>query len=127
MRLIAIFVIILGLAGLVLGVVFVTQATSAEKQVLDSIAPLKSLSEINPTYDKITAQYNQLVAAELANIQAKTAAPSVNFAYVSGQRALLGLAKSNVGLAMFIRLSGIAGIVIGLGMGLAGFALMKKA
>ena len=127
MRVIAIIVVILGVASLVLGVVFMTQATSAEKTILSQVAPLTSLSQINPTYDTITAQYNQLMAKELADISAQKALPSVSFSYVSGQRALLGLAKSNVGLAMFTRLSGIVAIVLGLGMGLSGFMLMRKA
>jgi hypothetical protein len=49
------------------------------------------------------------------------------YAYLSGQRALLGLAKSNLGLAMFTRLSGIVGIVLGLGVVLSGLALLRKA
>ncbi len=127
MRVIALIVIILGVASLVLGIVFMTQATSAEKTILEQIAPLTSLSQINPNYDKVTASFDKIMAAEEPNIQAGKAAPSAMYAYLSGQRALLGLAKSNVGLAMFTRLSGIVGIVLGLGMGLSGFVLLRKA
>jgi hypothetical protein len=127
MRLIAIFIIILGLAGLVLGVVFITQATSAEKQVLDSIAPL-TLSDINPKYDAVSATFKQMLPVQ-QKIASNTASAQEmdQLNYVSSQRALLGLAKSNAGLAMFIRLNGITVIVLGIGMGLAGFALLKKA
>jgi hypothetical protein len=126
MRVIAIIIVILGVASLVFGIVFVTQATSAEKQVLDQIAPLTSLSQINPSYDKVTASFNKIMAAEEPNIQAGKAAPSAMYGYLSGQRALLGLAKSNVGLAMFTRLSGIVGIVLGLGLVLSGLAMLRK-
>ena len=126
MRVIAIIVVILGVASLVLGVVFMTQATSAEKVVLEQIAPLTSLSQINPSYDKVTASYDKIMAAEEPNIQAGKAAPSATYGYLAGQRALLGLAKSNVGLAMFTRLSGIASIVVGLGLVLTGLVLLLK-
>ncbi|MGD0794756.1 MAG: hypothetical protein ABR958_04080 [Dehalococcoidales bacterium] len=126
MRVIAIIVVILGLASLVFGILFVSEASSAENQVLNEIAPLTSLSQINPQYDKVTAAFNQRLAAEEPGIKTGTQ-PSAMYAYLSGQRALLGLAKSNVGLAMFTRLSGIAGIFLGLGLVLSGLALLRKA
>jgi hypothetical protein len=126
MRVIAIIIAILGVASLVVGIVFVTQASSAEKIILQQIAPLTSLSEINPHYDQVTAAFNKTMAAEEPNIQAGKAAPSAMYGYLSGQRALLGLAKSNVGLAMFTRLSGIVEIVIGLGLVLTGLVLLLK-
>ncbi|HTY82053.1 MAG TPA: hypothetical protein VMB24_04660 [Dehalococcoidales bacterium] len=126
MRVIAIIVIILGVASLVAGIVFVTQAATAEKTILQEITPLTSLSQIDPQYDKVTAAFEKTMVAEEPNIQAGKAAPSAMYAYLSGQRALLGLAKSNVGLAMFTRLSGIVGIVLGLGVVLSGLALLRK-
>jgi hypothetical protein len=126
MRVIAILVAILGVASLVFGILFVTQAASAEKQILTEIAPLTALSQINPHYDTVTAAFNKTMAAEEPNIQAGKAAPSATYAYLAGQRALLGLAKSNVGLASFIRMSGIVGMVLGIGMALAGYALLRK-
>jgi hypothetical protein len=127
MRVIAIIVAILGLASLVFGILFVSQAGSAEKQVLDQIAPLTSLSQVNPAYDKVTASFEKLMVAEEPQIQAGKAAPSAMYSYLSGQRALLGLAKSNIGLAKFTRLSGITGIFLGLGLVLSGLALLRKA
>ena len=40
MRVMAVIVVILGLASLVFGILFVTQAASAEQEIADSIAPL---------------------------------------------------------------------------------------
>jgi hypothetical protein len=127
MRVIAIIVVILGLASLAFGILFVSQASSAEKQVLDEIAPLTSLSQVDPHYDTVTAAFNKQMATEEPQIQAGKAAPSAMYAYLSGQRALLGLAKSNIGLAKFTRISGIVSIVVGLGLVLSGLALLRKA
>ena len=66
------------------------------------------------------------MAAEEPNIQAGKAAPSAMYNYLSAQRALLGLAKANMGTVDAVRTNGIIDIVTGLGLVLAGVALMYK-
>jgi len=125
MRVIAIIIAILGLAGFVYGILFVAQAGSVENQVADSVAPL-ALSEVNAKYDAVAVKYDAARTAEEPQIQAGKAAPSVMYDYFSAQRALLGLAKTNIGLAKFLRTSGTVDILLGLGMFLAGVWLLRK-
>jgi len=125
MRALAVIVIILGLAALVFGILFIPQASSAEKQIADSVAPL-TLDQVDAKYDAVAVKYDALKAAEEPQIQAKTAAPTINYVYLSAQRALLGLAKSNIGTAKFVRLNGLIDILVGLGLVLAGFVLLRK-
>jgi len=125
MRALAVIVIILGLAALVFGILFIPQASSAEKEIANSVAPLK-LSEVNDKYDAVAAKYTALKTAEEPQIQAGKAAPSTNYLYLSAQRALLGLAKTNIGTAKFVRLNGIIDILVGLGLVLVGVGLLRK-
>jgi hypothetical protein len=125
MRVIGVIVIILGLAALVFGILFIPQASSAEKEIADSVAPL-TLDQVNDKYDAVAAKYNQLKMAEEPGIQAGTAAPSPTYNYLAAQRALLGLAKSNIGTAKFVRTNGLIDIIVGLGLVLAGFVLLRK-
>lgn len=125
MRVLGVIVIILGLAALVFGILFIPQASSAEKEIADSVAPL-TLDQVNDKYDAVAMKYNQMKAAEEPNIQAGTAAPSPTYNYLSAQRALLGLAKANIGTAKFVRTCGIIDIVAGLGLVLAGLVLLRK-
>ena len=115
----------LGLASLVLGVVFIFQANSAQKIIADEIQPLK-IAEVDARYEAVKASQTALMAAEEPSIQAGTAAPSATYSYLTAQRASLGLAKANIGLAGFVRTSGIVGIVIGVGLILTGVGLFKK-
>lgn len=126
MRVIAIIIAILGLATFVYGILFVAQAGSAEKEIAASVAPL-TLSEVSPKYDTVSASYDKLKTAEEPLIQTGKAAPSVMYDYLSAQRALLGLAKSNIGTAKFLRSNGTVDIILGLGVVLAGLALLRKA
>jgi hypothetical protein len=125
MRVLAVIVIILGLAGFVLGIIFIPQANSAEQQIADSMAPL-TLDQVDGKYDAVAAKYDAAKIAEEPNIQAGTAAPSAMYNYLSSQRALLGLAKANIGTAQFVRTSGIINIIIGFGLVLAGVTLLWK-
>jgi hypothetical protein len=125
MRALAVIVIILGLAALVFGILFIPQASSAEKQIADSVAPL-TLDQVDAKYDAVAVKYDALKAAEEPQIQAKTAAPTINYVYLSAQRALLGLAKSNIGTAKFVRLNGLIDILVGLGLVLSGLVLLRK-
>ena len=125
MRALAVIVIILGLAALVFGILFIPQANSGEKEIADSVAPL-TLDQVDAKYDAVAVKYNALKAAEEPQIQAGKAAPTSNYLYLSAQRALLGLAKSNMGTVSFVRTSGIVNIIVGLGLILAGLVLLRK-
>jgi hypothetical protein len=121
MRVIAICVIILGLAALVFGILFIPQASSGEKEIADSIAPLK-LSEVNANY----AGAKAAVTAQAAK-EADLTNPSAKYLNLAGQRTSLALAKANIGTAKMVRTSGIIDILLGLGLILGGFALLRKA
>lgn len=125
MRVIAIIIAILGLATFVYGILFVAQAGSIETEVANSIAPL-TLSEVNAKYDAVAVKYDAMKAAEEPKIQAGQAAPSVTYDYLSAQRALLGLSKTNIGMAKFVRTSGTVNIMLGLGVFLAGVWTLRK-
>jgi len=113
MRILGIIVIILGLAALVLGILFIPQASSAEKEIEESIAPL-TLDKVDSTYDQISQKVKSLQATDPAYL--------TTFA----QRTSLGLAKTNMGTAKFVRTCGIIDIIAGLGLVLAGLALVMK-
>jgi hypothetical protein len=125
MRVIAIIIVILGVASLALGVLFVTEASSAEQEVADSIQPLK-LSEVDAKYEAVKTQQTALRATEEPQIQAGQAAPSAMYNYLTIQRTSLGLTRSQIGLASFTRTSGIINVILGLGLILVGAGLLKK-
>ena len=118
MRAMAVIVAILGLASLIMGILFITQAATAQQEVADSIAPLP-LDQLDATYDGVTAQYNQMRAAG--------APPSVEYNALYGNKVGLGLARSNVGTANFVRTTGVIDIILGLGLILTGLAMLRKA
>jgi hypothetical protein len=125
MRVLAVIVIILGLAGLVFGILFIPQASSGEKEIADSVAPL-TLDQVDAKYDAVSTQFDKVMMAEEPQIQAGKAAPSAMYNYLSAQRALLGLAKANVGTTQNVRVNGIIDIILGLGLVLAGVVLLRK-
>jgi ABC-type dipeptide/oligopeptide/nickel transport system permease component len=124
-RLIGMIVALVGVACLVFGIVFIVQSNSAKKMVADEISPL-ALSDLNAKYDTVKAAQIKQMAAEEPNIQAGKAAPSVMYDYLSAQRALLGLAKSNVLTAQSVMMNGILDIVIGIGLFLGGMVMIRK-
>ncbi|MBA7711824.1 hypothetical protein ES703_120790 [subsurface metagenome] len=121
----AIVVAVLGVVCLVFGIIFITQAGSSEKEIAESIQPV-TLAELDATYEVVKTKQMGIRAVEEPNIQAETAAPSATYNYLTIQRTALGLARTNVGLAAFVRTSGIIGIIVGLGLILAGVGLFKK-
>lgn len=125
MRVISIIVLILGVASLVFGVLFITQASSAEQEIADSIQPLK-ISEVDAKYEAVKTQQMALRMSEEPQIQAGKAAPSAMYNYLTIQRASLGLTRSQIGLASFTRTSGIINVILGLGLILAGAGLLKR-
>ena len=124
-RFYGIIVALIGVAILVMGIVFEFQANTAKQTVADEISPI-TLSNLNATYDQVKAGQEQYMAAEEPKIQAKQAAPSATYNYYSAQRALLGLAKSNIGTAGFVMMSGTVDIVLGIGLILIGMVLYMK-
>jgi hypothetical protein len=125
MRAISVIVAILGLAVLVFGILFIVQAGSGEKEIADSVAPLP-LDQVNAKYDAISTQFDAMKAAEEPQIQAQKAQPSAMYDYLAAQRALLGLARANIGTTQFTRTCGIIDIILGLGLVLAGLALYRN-
>ena len=124
MRLCSIVVSLVGVVALVFGIIFITQAGSSAQEVADSIQPV-TLAELDGTYETVKAKQMNIRAAEEPQIQAGTAAPSSTYNYLTIQRTALGLARTNVGLAGFVRTSGILDILVGIGLVLAGVGLFK--
>jgi len=124
-RWIAVVVAVLGVVSLVFGIIFVAQASSAEQEITSEIQPLK-IAEVDAKYEAVKTNQMALAKTEEPKIQAGTAAPSAMYNYLTIQRTSLGLARANIGLAGFVRTSGIIDIIVGLGLILAGAGLFKK-
>ena len=124
-RWIAVVVAVLGVVSLVFGIIFVAQASSAEQEITSEIQPLK-IAEVDAKYEAVKTNQMALAKTEEPKIQAGTAAPSAMYNYLTIQRTSLGLARANIGLAGFVRTSGIIDIIVGLGLILAGVGLFKK-
>jgi hypothetical protein len=125
MRILSLVTVILGIAAIVLGVLFICQASAGKNEIVTSIAPLTT-DKVNATYDAVTEKYNQAKAAEEPNIQAQKAGPSDTYNYLSAQKSLLGLAKANLGTVKAVNMMGYTDIAIGLGLALGGFVLFRK-
>jgi hypothetical protein len=116
---------LVGVVALVFGIIFITQAGSSSQEVADSIQPV-TLAELDGKFEAVKVQQTAMRAAEEPQIQAGTAAPSSTYNYLTIQRAALGLARTNVGLAGFVRTAGILDILVGIGLVLAGVGLFKQ-
>ena len=121
----AIVVAVLGVVGIVFGIILITQASSAEQEIADEIKPL-AIAEVDAKYEAAKTNQMALAMTEEPQIQAGQAAPSATYNYLTVQRTSLGLARANIGLAGFVRTSGIIDIIVGLGLILAGVGLFKK-
>jgi hypothetical protein len=126
MRVIAIIVMILGLASLAFGVVFIMQASSAEDEIAESIQPLK-LADVDSRYEDVKARQTAIKMAEEPAIQAGQAEPSAMYNYLTIQRTGLGKTRGEIGMASFTRMSGIINAIVGAGLILAGVGLLRKA
>ena len=124
-RFYGIIVALIGVAILAMGIVFLTQANTAKNTVADEISPI-TLSNLNAQSNTVEAAQEKQMAAEEPGIQAGQAQPSAMYNYLSAQRSLLGLAKSNVGMSGFVMMSGTVDIVLGIGLILVGLALYMK-
>jgi len=121
----AIVVVVLGLVSLVFGIIFIIQAGSAEQEIANEIQPL-TIAEVDAKYEAVKTKQVALAKVEEPEIQAGKAAPSTTYNYLTVQRTSLGLARANIGLAGFVRTSGIIDIIVGLGLILAGVGLFRK-
>jgi hypothetical protein len=113
MRILSLVTLILGLAAIVLGVVFMMNASSGNDEIATSVAPL-TLDQVGPTYDQLVAAVSQM--------------PKTDPSYVAtfGQKTAIGLAKSNMANMKILKLNGIVDIIIGAGLLLAGLALFIR-
>jgi len=124
-RFIGMVVALIGIATLVFGIIFIIQSNTGKQTVADEVKPI-ALSDVNPKYDAVSASQTQLMAAEEPKIQSGQAQPSAMYNYLSAQRALLGLAKANIGLTGFVMMSGTVDIILGIALILMGMTLFMK-
>jgi hypothetical protein len=125
MRGITLIIAILGIVTLVFGIVFLTQAASAEKDIAGEIQPVK-LDEVNAKYDAVKIKQIQMMQSEEPQIQAGKAAASDTYNYLTVQRVSLAQARANMGLAQNVRMNGIINIVIGAALLLSALALFIR-
>lgn len=123
--LVTLIIIAVGAVSLVFGIIFIMQAGSARQQVADDITPL-TLDQLDVKYDEVVTKYNAMRTAEEPKIQAGQTAPSTTYNYLTIQKTGLGLARTNVGLADFVRTTGIINILLGVGFLFTGVLLMQK-
>ena len=119
MRLLALLVIILGIATLVFGIILIPQASSAKEEVKESLIAPVTLDNLDATYDQINGAFDQLAASGMPSTDPQ-------FVMVLGQRTSLGLARSNVGTAKMVQTNGIIDILIGVGLICGGCALLMR-
>ena len=108
----SILVLVIGIVCIVLGTMFIIQANSNRQEIANEIQPLK-IEQVDAKYEVVKASQIAYATAEEPKIQAGQADPSAMYSYLSAQRALLGLAKSNLGVVDFVRMSGMVTIIIG--------------
>ena len=112
-------VVIIGVAVLAFGVIFIVQSGSGKQQVADDIAPL-TLDQLDAQYEAVAAQQVAMAQAEEPKIQSGTAQPSSMYTYITEHKIGLGAARSNVGMANLTLTMGIVNVLIGLGLVLGG-------
>ena len=117
MRVLAVIVMLLGIASIVFGVIFVVNGMDGRQEVADSIAPL-TFGEHEAKYDTVTDQYNQMKAAG--------AQPDTQFNYLYATKTGLGLARANKGTSESVMYNGIVDICVGAGLVLGGLGLLRK-
>jgi len=118
-NILALLVAVIGVVCIVFGAMFIVQAGDNKTTVVDE------LTASNVTVDTLDAAYNQAKAG-LAQALAAGAAGTESAQSIGWQKASLGLAKSNLETIDFVQKSGILTIVIGAGLILTGWGLIKK-
>jgi hypothetical protein len=116
---------VIGVICIVFGTMFILQAGSKQKEIAGEIQPLK-IEQVDAKYATVKAAQIAIATVEEPKIQAGQAAPSAMYTYLSAQRALLGLAKSNLNVVEFVRFTGILNIVIGAGFVLVSLVVCKR-
>ncbi len=124
MKALSIIVLILGLASLVMGVIFVINSGTARTEVADSIAPLP-LENLDAQYDTVKSAQQQMAGQEGAAIQQGN--PSSNYIWLTLQRTSLGLARSNIGTARLTMTLGYITAVIGVALIVVSLGMLRKA
>lgn len=124
MKILSVIVVFLGLASLVLGILFTINSGSAEDEVAESIAPLP-LDQLDARYESVKSSQLTLAVQESEALQ-NGQAPSEMYSWLTLQRTSLGLARSNVGLSQLTRTLGILNIAIGAGLVLTGFVGLRR-
>jgi len=118
-NIVSILLAVIGVVCVVFGVLFIMSANSGKQTVVDELtASGVTVDNINDKYDQAKAGLAQALAAGTAGTET---AQSLGW-----QKASLGLGKSNLAMVDFVQKSGILTIVIGAGLVLAGWGLMKK-
>jgi uncharacterized membrane protein HdeD (DUF308 family) len=114
MRLLALLVIVLGIAVLVFGIILIPQASNGRQEVKDSLSTGVTLDNLDDTYDLIDGQLSQV--------------PNTDPQYLMlfAQRTSLGLARANVGTARMVQINGIVDILIGVALISGGCALVMR-
>jgi uncharacterized membrane protein len=121
---ISLLIIVVGAVSLVFGIVFIVQSGSAKQQIADDIAPL-TLDQVDAQYDAVVLQHEAIMQKEPL-VRVGKAESSVTYNYLTIQRTSLGLTRSNIGQADFIRTTGIIDIILGVGFLFSGAFLMQK-
>lgn len=124
MKTLAIIVVILGLASIVMGIIFVLNSGTARDEVAESIAPV-TLADLDGRYDQVKSAQMQTAQAEGAAIQQGN--PSSTYVWLTLQRTSLGLARSNVGIADLTMIMGYLNIVIGIGLIIVSLGMFRRA
>ncbi len=113
MRILSLVTIILGIAAIAFGVLFVFQANAGNTEIADSIAPLP-LDQVASKYDEVSLMVKNVPQTD----------PS--YLMIAGQRTSLGLAKANIGNVKAVRMNGFVNIGVGLALVLGGVVLYRK-
>jgi hypothetical protein len=119
MRLLALLVVILGIAVLVFGIIMFPQASSAKQKVVDSLSTGVTLDNLDQTYDLVDGQLGQVQAAGIQPTDPQ-------YLILFSQRTSLGLARANVGTAKMVQTNGIVNLLIGVGLIFGGCALVMR-
>ncbi len=123
MKTLAIIVVIIGLASLVMGTIFVFNSFSARDDVATSIAPLP-VNNLNSQYDQVNQMQQAQTQQEGAAIQKGD--PSAGYVWLTLQRTSLGLARSNMGLANLTQILGYLNIVIGIALVIVSLGMLRR-
>ena len=127
MKGISIVVLVLGVVSLAFGILLVMQAGSAEKDITEELAvPAGTkVEEVDELYEGAKAKQQELFNAGAAT-KAPTDPSFIAYTSVTASRTGLGLTKTNLGLASFIRFAGITNLIIGIALILVGLGLYKR-